>query len=64
MKVTSADNRLKHVLASTSDDDDNDDVPLFYPFDANQVPFFICCLPAIFMFVISHCIIFNGLELN
>jgi len=43
LQVMSAENRLKRVRVSTGDDDDDDDeLPLLYPFDADQVSFCAC----------------------
>jgi len=42
VRVKSADNQQKciHATSHSGDDDDEDGLPLLYPFDADQVPFF------------------------
>ena len=41
LQVMSAENRLKRVHVGT--DDEDDELPLLYPFDADQVAFSACC---------------------
>ena len=45
LQVTSTGNRLKRAHDSTGDEDnDDDELPLLYPFDADQVSFIARCL--------------------
>jgi len=53
LQMMSAENRLKRVYDNTDDDgDDDDELPLLYPFDADQVPYFACCL--LFLCLMLH----------
>jgi len=50
LQLTTAANRLKRVHVSTDDaDDDDDELPLLYPFDADQVSFFARSLLSLFL---------------
>lgn len=43
LQLMSAESRLKRVCHNSDDDDDNE-LPLLYPFDADQVPYtYITC---------------------
>jgi len=53
LQVMSAENSLKRVHVGTDDDDDG--LPLLYPFDADQVPFSACCLLSLCS-LYHHCV--------
>jgi len=59
LQMMSAENRLKRVHVGADDDDDDDDeLPLLYPFDADQVAFFACLLSLCFLY--QYCVSKKG----